>query len=61
MENTHEVVLCQQLGRYQVLKQLADHSGDITRVGPSVKMVRNMPVASTRTIREKFFDFFPAD
>lgn len=61
MKNTSEFAPYPQLGRDQVLKQLADHSGDIMRVEPGVKMVRNMRVASTRTIREKFFDFFPAD
>jgi hypothetical protein len=47
MKNTPEFAAYQQLGRDQVLKQLADHSGDITRVEPFVKMVRNMRVTST--------------
>jgi hypothetical protein len=44
-----------------VLKQLADHSGDIMRIEPGIEMVRNMRVARTRLIRKKVFDFFPTD
>jgi len=61
MRNTPEFAACPQLGRDQVLKQLADHFGDILRVEPRIERVRNMRVARTRLIRKKVFDFFPTD
>ena len=61
MRNTPEFAACPQLGRDQVLKQLADHSGDIMRVEPGIERVRNMRVDRTRLIRKKVFDFFSTD